>query len=83
MECDIVEFSNGSRFYYKKGTKNMRRLDGSAIEEADYEEWWCHREDGPAVEHSNGHKEWWVNNERLSPEKETILNKWWDNENGI
>jgi hypothetical protein len=80
MEYDIVEYSNGNKYYYKKGTKILHREDGPAIEHIKwYKAWYIngklHRTDGPAIEYFDGDKEWFINGEILSPEKQTILNK--------
>jgi hypothetical protein len=51
------------RWYNDK--KELHRLDGPAIEDADGDkEWWVngkrHRLDGPAIEWADGYKGWWV-----------------------
>lgn len=83
-EYDIRINSRGTKFYYKKGTKTVHRINGPAIEWDDGSIEYVvngetHRLDGPAIIDADGFIAWCINGVRLSPEKEAILNKWWDN----
>lgn len=55
MEYDINENPDGTKFYYKKGTEILHRVDGPAIEYsgATSYSWYfngrLHRENGPAL----------------------------------
>ena len=61
-----VDMESTVRFY-KKGTEELHRLDGPAVERVDGGKVWyqndkCHRLDGPAVERVDGGKVWYQNN---------------------
>ncbi len=70
MEKYDVEVSEaGDVRYYKKGTLQLHRLDGPAIEYADGTKFWfqddrLHRLDGPAIECGDGTK-FWCQNDNL------------------
>ena len=60
-----VDMENVVRFY-KKGTKELHRLDGPAVECANGTKFWYqnskfHRLDGPAVEYADGDNFWYQN----------------------
>ena len=63
---DVRVDEAGTVRYFKKGTDQLHRLDGPAIEFANGTKSWCqngklHRLDGPAVEYVNGTKYWYQN----------------------
>ena len=52
--------------WYKFNTKQLHRLNGPAVEQADGTKWWyvngkLHRTDGPAYESADGTKYWCIN----------------------
>ncbi len=70
----IVEWDNGSKFWYKEGL--LHREDGPAREYTNGDKYWdkegkLHRTDGPAIVGINGYKEWFVNGDLVGY---TVLN---------
>lgn len=63
---DVEVNEEGDVRYYKKGTYQLHRLDGPAVEHPNGSKAWyqngeLHRLDGPAVEYANGGNEWHKN----------------------
>ena len=68
---DIEVNGAGTVRYYKKGTIQLHRLDGPAVEHQNGSKFWyqngeLHRLDGPAVEFANGVNEWYINDEQYT-----------------
>ena len=60
---------NGDVYWYKHNTKQLHRIDGPAVEDANGDKCWYqngqrHRIDGPAVERANGDCYWYQNGKR-------------------
>ncbi len=65
----IVEWSNGDKYWYKKG--ELHRDDGPAVEcwngsKVWYFEGKSHRIDGPAIEYADGTKKWFIEGESFT-----------------
>ena len=63
---DVEVNKRGTVHYFKKGTDQLHRLDGPAIEYVDGTNIWYqngkrHRLDGPAIEYADGDKIWYQN----------------------
>jgi hypothetical protein len=80
-----VDMESTVRFY-KKGTVELHRLDGPAVECVDGDKVWYvngkqHRLDGPAVEYADGSNVWYQNGERHRLDGPAIEyasgTKWW------
>ena len=71
---DVEVDDCGAIFFYKKGTRELHRLDGPAAIWASgtrfyYQNDKIHRLDGPAVEGSYGTKKWCIEGEELTEEE--------------
>jgi hypothetical protein len=81
----IVEFSDGSKYWYKKGEPH--RENAPAIEWVNGSKYWYkegkrHREDGPAIEIPNGNKEWYKEGKRHRDDGPAVVfsggtKQWW------
>jgi hypothetical protein len=74
METYTVKVTKNYIKWFKKGTDQLHRTDGPAIEYPDgYKAWYLygrlHRTNGPAIEYSDGGKEWWVDGKNLTEEE--------------
>lgn len=63
---DVEVNERGTVRYFKKGTTQLHRLDGPAVEYADGTKSWyqngeLHRLDGPAIEYVDGTNIWYQN----------------------
>ena len=73
-ESNCTIDSYGTKYWYKRGTDNLHRIDGPAIEVIDGGKFWylnglLHRTDGPAIECADGSKAWYLNGKQLTEEE--------------